>query len=204
MFTGLITDIGEVTARSGNRFQIACGYALDDSALGASIACDGCCLTVVAVEAGAGNYSSAFTVDVSNETLSKTTLSTWTEGRKLNLERSLTPTTELGGHIVTGHVDTVATVVERTGDGDSVRYVIEVEKGVARYIATKGSVALNGVSLTVNEVDNARFGVNLIPHTLSVTTWSNIQGGDAINLEVDLLARYVARIVDATGSPGNG
>ena len=110
MFTGLITDIGEVTARSGGRFQIACGYALDDSAIGASIACDGCCLTVVAVKAGTGRHSSAFCVDVSNETLSKTTLNTWAEGRKVNLERSLTPATELGGHIVSGLVDAVSKV----------------------------------------------------------------------------------------------
>ena len=204
MFTGLITDIGEVTARSGNRFQIGCGYSLDDSAIGASIACDGCCLTVVTVNAGSGKHSSAFTVDVSNETLSKTTLGAWTEGRKVNLERSLTPTTDLGGHIVTGHVDAIATIAERTIDGESVRYVIEVEKDLARFIASKGCVALNGGSLTVNEVDGVRFGINLIPHTLSVTTWSNIETGDAINLEVDLLARYVARMMQAARSPGNG
>lgn len=197
MFTGLITDIGEVISASNGRFQIGTAYELDDTAMGASIACDGCCLTVVAFEPGSKSFNTIFSVDVSNETLSRTTLRGWEAGRKINLERSLTPTTELGGHIVSGHVDGVANISERRSDGSSERFVIEVKKEFARFIAPKGSVALNGVSLTVNDVDGSHFGINLVPHTLSETTWSQIQTGDQVNLEVDLLARYVARITEA-------
>lgn len=197
MFTGLITDIGEVVEASGGSFRIGCNYTLDDKSIGASIACDGCCLTVVSLHEKQPGFSSVFSVDVSNETLSKTTLGTWRAGRKINLERSLTPTTELGGHIVSGHVDGVAAITSREKDGDSVRFEIETDKSLARFIAPKGSVTLDGVSLTVNEAGDIRFGVNLIPHTLSVTTWGEKCVGDAINLEVDLLARYVARLAAA-------
>lgn len=197
MFTGLVTDIGTLRHAESGRFELGCGYALDQDAIGASIACDGCCLTVVEVQPGEGEFHSAFSVDVSNETLSKTTLGRWCAGRKINLERSLTPTSELGGHIVTGHVDGIAEIVSLEPDGDSMRFEIEVPDHLARFIAPKGSVALNGVSLTVNDVDGSRFGVNLIPHTLQVTTWGELAAGDRINLEVDLLARYVARITES-------
>ena len=197
MFTGLVTDIATVRHAEEGRFELGCGYALDQDAIGASIACDGCCLTVVKVEPEGGEFQSVFSVDVSNETLSKTTLGTWRAGRKINLERSLTPTSELGGHIVTGHVDGIAAIVSREPDGDSMRFEIDVPDHLARFIAPKGSVALNGVSLTVNDVDGSCFGVNLIPHTLQVTTWGELAAGDQINLEVDLLARYVARITES-------
>ena len=197
MFTGLVTDIGVVRHAEQGRFEIGCGYDLDESSIGASIACDGCCLTVVEVKTGSDGLQSAFIVDVSNETLSKTTLGSWERNRKINLERSLTPTTELGGHIVTGHVDGIASVVSREPDGDSMRFEIEVPEQFDKFIAPKGCIALNGVSLTVNDVDQSRFGVNLIPHTLQVTTWGDLSEGDKINLEVDLLARYVARITQS-------
>ena len=194
MFTGLITDIGEVLSAEQGRFEIACNYAFQEKDIGASIACDGCCLTVVEFGATADGKRSFFRVDVSNETLTCTTLGEWASGRHINLERSLTPSGELGGHIVTGHVDGVAHVREMKKDGESTRFVIEVPENLARFIAAKGSVALNGTSLTVNDVDQRCFGINLIPHTLEVTTWSQIETGTAINLEVDLLARYVARL----------
>ncbi|GBE43313.1 MAG TPA: riboflavin synthase [Rhizobiales bacterium] len=196
MFTGLITDIGEVRAAEGGKFQIACGYGLGEEHIGSSIACNGCCLTVTNIQAGPGSFVSLFWVDVSNETLARTTLGAWAPGAKVNLERSLTPSGELGGHMVTGHVDAVASIVSRDADGDSVRFEIQVDDALAKFIAAKGSVALNGVSLTVNEVAGARFTVNLIPHTLTHTTWGELGRGDNINLEVDLLARYVARIME--------
>ncbi len=194
MFTGLITDVGAVQKVDKGRFVLACGYELDESTIGASIACDGCCLTVVEVQDAPNGFRSAFGVDVSNETLAKTTLGSWTTARKVNLERSLTPSSELGGHIVTGHVDGTAHIASQEPDGDSVRFIVEVDTELAKFIAPKGCVALNGVSLTVNDVEGTRFGVNLIPHTLEVTTWGMISEGDQVNLEVDLLARYVARI----------
>jgi len=196
MFTGLITDIGEVRAAEGGKFQIDCGYALGPEHIGASIACDGCCLTVIEISAGSDSYATVFSVDVSNETLSQTTLGDWGPGRKINLERSLTPSSELGGHMVTGHVDGVASILIREKDGESVRFRLQVDDALARFIAMKGSVALNGVSLTVNDVERSQFGVNLIPHTLEITTWGDLQAGDSVNLEVDLLARYVARITE--------
>ncbi|MDA7948292.1 MAG: riboflavin synthase [Hyphomicrobiaceae bacterium] len=197
MFTGLVTDVGMVQRAGQGRFELGCGYALDQTVIGASIACDGCCLTVVEVLLGKDGFQSGFAVDVSNETLSKTTLGSWEAGQKINLERSLTPTTELGGHIVTGHVDGIASVVSRNPDGDSMRFEIEVGDTFAKFIAPKGCVALNGVSLTVNDVERTRFGVNLIPHTLQVTSWGDVSEGDRVNLEVDLLARYVARITQS-------
>ena len=197
MFTGLITDIGEVQAARSGKFRIACGYALGQEHLGASIACDGCCLTVTDITAGSNGFATVFHVDVSNETLAHTTLGAWTPGRKINLERPLTPSSELGGHIVTGHVDGVASILGREKDGDSVRFRLQVDDVLAQFIAAKGSVALNGVSFTVNDVDRSQFGINLIPHTLEVTTWGDLAAGNSVNLEVDLLARYVARITDA-------
>ncbi len=193
MFTGIITDIGVLEAVEGACLTVACRYSAESIALGASIAHDGCCLTVTKVTAqpeGGARYQ----VDVSNETRSKTTLGDWTPGRRINLERALGLGEELGGHLVTGHVDGVARVLARRADGNASRFVIEAPQALAKFIAPKGSVALNGTSLTVNEVDGARFGVSLIPHTLQQTTWSEIAAGDKINLEVDLLARYVARI----------
>lgn len=196
MFTGIITDIGNVRAvemRGDMRARIACAYQMAGVDLGASIACDGVCLTVVA------KGDDWFDVDISAETLSKTNIGTngWSEGQRLNLERALRVGDELGGHIVSGHVDGVARIVEMHDDGDSLRVTFEAPKELARYIAPKGSVALNGTSLTVNEVAGNRFGVNLIPHTQDVTTWGDIKVGDAINLEIDTLARYVARLTEA-------
>jgi riboflavin synthase len=192
MFTGIITDIGELVAVESGQMQIAAAYDPDSITLGASIACDGCCLTVTSVEAADGGCR--FGVDVSNETLARTTLGKWKPGRRVNLERALTLQHELGGHIVTGHVDAVAIIADRKEDGDSVRFSIDCPQELAHLVAEKGSVALDGVSLTVNEVEGTRFGVNLVPHTLRATTWSARRKGDKVNLEVDLLARYVARI----------
>jgi riboflavin synthase len=194
MFTGIISDIGEVVARDGGRFSIRCGYAAHGIALGASIACDGACLTAVAVEpAGAG---SMFTVDVSNETLSKTTLHDWQPGRRINLERALKAGDELGGHIVAGHVDGVGRIGQMRSDGQSRRFTIEAPPDLARYIAPKGSIALDGISLTVNEVEGNAFGINIIPHTLTHTTLGAKKPGDRVNLEVDVFARYVARLME--------
>ncbi|RIA55860.1 riboflavin synthase [Dichotomicrobium thermohalophilum] len=195
MFTGIITDVGTVEAHEDGRFRIACAYPADDIAIGASIACDGCCLTVTEVAQRDGG--AVFAVDVSAETLSRTTLGDWVPGRRVNLERSLRLSDELGGHLVTGHVDAVAEIVCATRDGESTRFEIEVPREVAPFIAPKGSVALDGTSLTVNEVSGTRFGVNLIPHSLSITTWGEKRAGDRLNLEIDLLARYVARLLEA-------
>jgi riboflavin synthase len=194
MFTGLITSIGEVRRAEGGRFEIACGYALGEDHIGASIAVDGCCLTLIGIRPCADGFKSLFTLDVSNETQARTTLGSWTQGRKVNLERPLTPSSELGGHIVTGHVDGIARILERRKDGESARFTVEVDENLARFIAPKGCIALNGVSLTVNEVEGRKFGVNLIPHTLVATTWDGLGVNDTVNVEVDLLARYVARI----------
>ncbi len=191
MFTGLITDIGEVRAvdRSGDtRFTIGTGYDLNEVDIGASIAHSGVCLT--AVEKG----TDWFMVDVSQETLDCTTLGDWMAGRRINLERSLRLGAELGGHLVQGHVDGVAVVMARRPDGDSLRFSFEAPAELSRFIARKGSIALDGISLTVNEVDGNAFGVNIIPHTSEHTTLGTTQVGDKVNLEVDLLARYVARL----------
>ncbi|RVT84522.1 riboflavin synthase [Rhodobacteraceae bacterium CCMM004] len=199
MFTGIITDIGEVleVERRGDlRARIGCDYDLDGIDLGASIACDGVCLTVVATGSVPRNW---FAVEISAETVSKTNIGAdgWPEGRRINLERALRVGDELGGHIVSGHVDGVAQVVEVRDEGDSTRVTLEAPAALARFIAPKGSVALNGTSLTVNEVAGARFGVNMIPHTKAVTTWGGVAEGDAVNLEIDTLARYVARLTEA-------
>jgi riboflavin synthase len=194
VFTGIITDIGEVIGRDGGHFAIHAGYDAESLAVGASIACDGCCLSVTAFRPD--GKGSAFTVDVSNETLSKTTLGSWQPGRRINLERAVRLGEEIGGHIVSGHVDGVARILDITPDGASRRLSLEAPDGLARLIAAKGSVALNGTSLTVNEVTGKRFGVNLIPLTLTQTTWGSKKPGDEVNLEIDLLARYVARLLE--------
>ncbi len=195
MFTGIITDVGELIGREGGRFAIRSGYAADGIALGASIACDGVCLSVVTVRAD-GRNGSAFTVDVSNETLARTTLGSWPVGKPLNLERALKAGDELGGHIVSGHVDGVGRIVDLRPDGESLRVVVELPPHLAPYAAPKGSIALDGTSLTVNEVAGTRFGVNLVPVTLTQTTWGRKKRGDEINVEIDLFARYVARIME--------
>ncbi len=194
MFTGIVTDIGTIAAVDGDAFTIACGYDPATIDIGASISCAGCCLTVTDVEAGDGG--ARFKVDVSNETRSKTTLKTWKPGTRINLERSLRAGDELGGHVVTGHVDGVARIADIYPDGDCQRIVFEAPEHLALYIAPKGSIAIDGTSLTVNEVAGSSFGVNLIPHSLSVTTWGDRNGGDEVNIEVDLFARYVARLLE--------
>ncbi|KIT17968.1 riboflavin synthase [Jannaschia aquimarina] len=195
MFTGIVTDIGTVRAiedRGDRRVRLGTAYPASGIDLGASIACDGCCLTVV--DRGPDETGDWFDVDVSAESLSKTALGDWAEGTRVNLERSLKVGDELGGHIVSGHVDGVAKIVSIRPEGDSLRYTFEAPDALARFVAPKGSVALAGTSLTVNEVEGARFGVNLIPHTQQVTTWGDRAEGDRVNLEIDTLARYVARL----------
>jgi riboflavin synthase len=195
MFTGIITDIGELVARDGGRFTIACRYPAESIAIGASIACAGCCLTVTELRAH-NDGRTAFTVDVSDETLGVTTLAHWQPGTRINLERPLKLGDELGGHMVAGHVDGLARVVSTRPERDHVRFTFEVPPQLARFVAPKGSVALDGTSLTVNEVDGNTFGVSLIPHTLAVTTWGRAKPGDAVNFEVDQMARYVARLAE--------
>lgn len=193
MFTGIITDIGTVTAleQAGDlRARIKTGYDTDAIDIGASIASDGVCLTVIAL--GPDWYD----VQISAETVSKTNLSGWAVGQRVNLERALRVGDELGGHIVSGHVDGVAEVVALQDEGDSTRVTLRAPKALARFIAPKGSVALNGTSLTVNEVEGADFGINFIPHTKEVTTWGDVALGDKVNLEIDTLARYVARLAE--------
>jgi riboflavin synthase len=194
MFTGIITDVGEVVAVNGSQYTIRSDYDPATIAIGASIGCDGCCLTATTVKPeGKG---CRFTVDVSSETKSKTTLGAWRPGLSINLERALRAGDELGGHIVSGHIDSVATIVDITPDNESRRFTFEAPEHLALYIAPKGSVALDGISLTVNEVAGSRFGINVIPHTLTVTTWGSKKPGDKVNLEVDLFARYVARLLE--------
>lgn len=191
MFTGIVTSIGSVrSVEKRGDTHIVIGVPFDASALaiGASVACAGCCLTVT--ERG----RDAFSVTASAETLSHSNLGGWKAGSQVNLERPLKIGDELGGHIVTGHVDGVAELVELRPEGESVRMTFSAPADLVRFIAPKGSVALDGVSLTVNEVDGSRFGVNLIPHTLKVTTLGGLKPGDRVNLEVDLMARYVARL----------
>ena len=203
MFTGIITDIGQierVELRGDIRARLKTSYDHETIVLGASIACNGVCLTVV--DFGVG----WFDVDISAETVSKTNIrpadmaansrSAWVEGGRVNLERALKLGDELGGHIVSGHVDGIAEITVITEEGDSTRVEFKVAKDLARFIAPKGSVALNGTSLTVNEVGDESFGVNFIPHTKTVTTWGDMAVGDLVNLEIDTLARYVARLAD--------
>jgi riboflavin synthase len=195
MFTGIISDLGTVAARQRGRFSIRCTYAADSIGLGTSIACDGACLTAVEVAAEAGG-GSVFTVDVSNETLAKTTLDEWQPGRRVNLERALRAGEELGGHLVAGHVDGVGRIIDMRDDGQSRLLLVQAPAQLARFIASKGSVALDGISLTVNAVSLTRFGVSIIPHTLTHTTLGARKPGDGVNLEVDLIARYVVRLID--------
>jgi riboflavin synthase len=195
MFTGIITDFGRIkkldkTPTGEARFTFESAYDSSTIDIGASIACNGVCLTVV--ERG----PSWFLMLASKETLSATTLGEWEAGRLVNFERALKVGDELGGHIVSGHVDGVAKVVDIKPDGESLRFTFESPENLAKYVAPKGSVALDGVSLTVNEVDGRRFGVNIIPHTSSVTSFGTYKVGDAVNMEIDMLARYVARLMD--------
>ena len=195
MFTGIVSDVGRVRrVRRGELLDLTIATALDTAtiSLGASVACSGACLTVVAVEPG------AFAVQASVESLTCTTLGEWEEGTPVNLEKSLRLGDELGGHLVLGHVDGVARIVERRPDAESVRFAFEAPEELAPFIASKGSVALDGVSLTVNEVAQTRFGVNIIPHTLACTNFGSLRVGHRVNLEIDLIARYVARLLRQT------
>ena len=196
MFTGIITDIGTVkavTQGGDTRFDIATHYDMAGVDIGASIACAGVCLTVI--EKGDG----WFAVQASGETLDKTTLGAWREGTRINLERALKVGDELGGHIVSGHVDGVAEVISTEPAGESLKIVFRAPDALARYIAAKGSVTIDGVSLTVNDVDGQAFSVNIIPHTQSETTLGQLQSAGRVNLEIDVLARYVARLNDVNG-----
>ncbi|KAF0224735.1 MAG: Riboflavin synthase alpha [Rhodospirillaceae bacterium] len=195
MFTGIVTDLGEIRRvvrdkGKETRFEIKTVYGLDGIDIGASIAHNGVCLTIV--DKGVDWYA----VEVSAESISKTTLGDWSEGGRINLERAMKVGDELGGHIVSGHVDGVATVISITDENESRRFVFEAPENLAKFVAPKGSVALDGVSLTVNEVDGRRFGINVIPHTQAVTTFGRLRQGDRVNMEIDMLARYVARLLD--------
>lgn len=192
MFTGITTDLGHLRAVEPGkdaRFVFATGYNTDEFEIGASIACSGACLTVV--EKGRG----WFAADVSAETLSRTTLGSWRPQTSVNFERPLSAGGELGGHFVAGHVDGIATAIKIAPEGDSLRMSFETDPALMKFIASKGSVALDGVSLTVNEVAGRRFGINIIPHTRRTTTFGSLAEGGAVNLEVDLVARYVERLM---------
>ncbi len=197
MFTGIVTDLAAIRAvvpegtGRDRRFEIATAYDTAGIALGASIACSGPCLTVI--EKGPG----WFAVEASAETLARTTLGDWGTGTKINLERSLAAGDELGGHIVTGHVDAVVRILTRREEGGSVRFEVELPERLAGYVAEKGSICLDGVSLTVNDVDAGRFGINIIGHTATHTTFGGVAAGSRLNMEVDLLARYVERQIAA-------
>lgn len=194
MFTGIITDVGrvlELDQQGDLRARIGCMYDVDGIDLGASIACNGVCLTVIALGRAPQNW---FDVQISAETVGATNVGGWAVGTPLNLERALKVGDELGGHIVSGHVDGVAEVVAMRDEGDSTRVTFRAPDDLARFIAPKGSVALDGTSLTVNEVDGPDFGINFIPHTKAETTWGQTKVGDMINLEIDTMARYVARL----------
>jgi len=208
MFTGIVTDIGEVLsvtcpAEGLRRLSIGCGYDRSSIAIGASIACAGVCMTVVATHPREGG--AAFEVEAAAETLAVTTVGQWAAGRRINLERALRLGDELGGHLVSGHVDGQAKVLERDARPEMVRFTYRVPQALSRFIASKGSVALDGVSLTVNEVDFCAFSVLLIPHTLSVTTLGDNRPGDGLNVEIDVMARYAARLIErSTSSKGEG
>lgn len=193
MFTGIITDLGRV--RKINWAGDACftfetSYNTEDIKIGSSIACNGACMTVIATG------SDCFSVSVSAESLSKTTMSNWRKGMPVNFERALKVGDELGGHIVSGHVDGVGHVVSMTPEGESKRFVFKAPHALKNFIAPKGSIAIDGVSLTVNEVDHECFGINIIPHTWNVTTFGKLKIGSSVNLEIDMLARYVARLLE--------
>ena len=198
MFTGLVTDVGEILSVEARgelrRLRIACSYDPATIALGASIACAGVCMT--AVDMGNDGQRNWYEVDAAAETLAKTTVGLWTVGRRINLERSLKIGDELGGHIVTGHVDGVARIVSRRDFDGMAHFEIQAPHDLAKFIAAKGSVALDGTSLTVNEVNGDKLTILLIPHTLAVTTWGEKGDGDPLNVEVDLMARYAARLAD--------
>ena len=199
MFTGIVTDIGEVIAATSRgeglrRLRIGCHYDVTSIAMGASIACAGVCLTVVDTGVEGGHHW--FAVDAAAETLSITTVGTWGEGTRVNLERALKVGDELGGHIVAGHADGMAALADREDLTDMARLVWRAPASLARFIAPKGSVTLDGVSLTVNEVDDGTFSVLVIPHTLKVTTLGALAAGSAVNIEVDLMARYAARLTE--------
>ncbi len=196
MFTGIVTDIGRIRAieqRGDVRYEIETAYNTTSIEIGASIACAGACLTVI--ETGAD----WFKVDASAETLSKTTLGEWREGTRINLERSLSVGEEIGGHLVSGHVDGTTEILDETPSGDSVEITFALADWLAPFVAPKGSIALDGVSLTVNEVGTDRFGVNLIPHTQAETTFGEAPTGKMVNVEIDMLARYVQRALAYTG-----
>ena len=200
MFTGLVTDIGEIIAvrqraEGLRRLEVACGYPRASIEEGASIACAGVCLTVVGIGEAAGR--TWFAADAAAETLRLTTVGRWGVGTRINLERPLRLDDELGGHMVAGHVDGVAAVTVREPMTDMARFELQAEPALARFIAPKGSVALDGVSLTVNEVAGNTFSVLIIPHTLKVTTLGMLAAGAEVNLEVDLMARYAARLIEA-------
>ena len=199
MFTGIVTDVGEVVAvepraEGLRRLKVACGYPVESIAIGASIAHSGVCLTVV--ETGKLGNRTAVSVDAAAETLRLTTAGDWKAGTRLNLERALKVGDELGGHIVAGHVDGVAELVSREDLPDMARLTLRAPKDLMRFVATKGSVALDGISLTVNEVTAEIFSVLIIPHTLAVTTLGMVKAGDKLNLEIDLMARYAARLME--------
>lgn len=197
MFTGIITDVGEIIEleqRGDLRARIKTAYDTSGIDLGASIASDGVCLTVISL---GDNW---YDVEISAETVSKTNLASWAEGKRVNLERALKVGDELGGHIVSGHVDGVAEIIKMQDEGDSTRISFKAPAELAKFIAEKGSVTLNGTSLTVNEVDGNEFGINVIPHTQQVTTWGGAKVGDLVNLEIDTLARYVARLNEMTAT----
>ena len=193
MFSGIVTDVGEVRTirhQGDVHFEIATRYDTADLALGASVSCAGVCLTVV------GKGPDWFAATVSAETLARTTLGTWAVGTKVNLERSLKIGDELGGHLVSGHIDGTGRVAAVEPIGESVRVDVEVPPDLARFVAVKGSLAIDGVSLTVNAIEGRLVSVNLIPHTLAVTTFGRLKAGDPVNLEIDLIARYVARLLN--------
>ena len=197
MFTGIITDIGRVRATQitgsgageGRRFEIETAFDMSTVDIGASIACAGACMTVVEKSDG------WFAVEVSAESLSKTALGSWTQDTRVNLERAMRLGDELGGHIVSGHVDGVGELIERVADGDSQRYTFRAPEDLTKFLAPKGSITIDGVSLTVNEVSGCEFGINLIPHTQAATTLGALEAGAKVNLEIDMLARYVARLL---------
>ncbi|MDE2364748.1 MAG: riboflavin synthase [Hyphomicrobiales bacterium] len=199
MFTGIVTDVGEIVSVQPRgdlrRLRIACSYDPQTIALGASIACSGVCMTVV--DRGNDGTRNWYEVDAAAETLARTTVGLWIEGRRINLERALKIGDELGGHIVTGHVDGVARIVTRKDFDGMAHFEIEAPHELAKFIAAKGSAALDGTSLTVNEVSGDRFTILLIPHTLGCTTWNEKGDGDPLNIEVDMMARYAARLAEA-------
>jgi riboflavin synthase len=199
MFTGIVSDVGEILAvepraEGLRRLKVACSYPIDSIAIGASISHSGVCLTVVET-AAAGNRT-AISVDAAAETLRLTTARNWTQGTRLNLERAMKVGDELGGHIVAGHVDGVAELISREDLPDMAKLTLRAPRELMRFVATKGSVALDGASLTVNEVTDETFSVLLIPHTLAVTTFGTAKAGDKMNLEIDLMARYAARLME--------